>query len=110
METSIKEISDDDYRIPRKGVPLHHRNLRWYATADNRVLGVVILDIIDHDYGWVVLSEESQNDEFDGTGYRAINLACSPPSQETAAQQLRKTMLEEHERILRGVPLLRPEL
>jgi hypothetical protein len=105
MDTSIKEINANNYRIPLQGVPSLHRSLQWYATADDRVLGVVVLDLVDHDFSWVVLSEEPQDDVLDGTGYRAVNLACSLPSQSAARQQLHKTMLEEHERILRGIPL-----
>ena len=106
---TIKEIYAGDYHIPMQGVPGTHRNLQWYATDDNRVLGVVILDLVDSDYSWVVLSEEPQNDEFDGTGYRAINLGHSLPDRETAARQLCKTMLEERERILCEFPLGYPE-
>ena len=34
--------------------PALHRDLMWYATDDDAVLGVVILDLVDKDYSWVV--------------------------------------------------------
>ena len=57
------------YNIPLSGDPRLHRELMWYATEDNAVLGVVILDLVDKDYSWVVLTENDQ-----GPGYTAIDM------------------------------------
>jgi hypothetical protein len=35
------------------GHPALHRELMWYATDDDAVIGVVILDLVDRDYSWV---------------------------------------------------------
>ena len=51
------------------GDPRLHRELMWYATEDDAVLGVVILDLVDKDYSWVVLTENDQ-----GPGYTATDM------------------------------------
>jgi len=48
--------------------------LIWYATDDDAVLGVVILDLADKDYSWVVLTENDQ-----GPGFTAIDMGASLP-------------------------------
>jgi hypothetical protein len=42
--------------------------------------------------------------EFDGAGYRFINGETSFPSARIATQRLHETMLQEHARILQGLP------
>jgi hypothetical protein len=45
--------------------------LAWFATADDRLIGALIRDRVDNDYGWVLLA---RND----TGiYRCIDMAAS---------------------------------
>jgi hypothetical protein len=36
--------------------PALHETLAWFATADVRLLGALIRDRVDNDYGWVVLA------------------------------------------------------
>jgi hypothetical protein len=52
-------------------------------------LGVVILDLVDHDYSWVVLTTADQGDELDGKGlFRAVNLGHSHATETEARNQL----------------------
>ena len=88
----IRHIDRRSYDIRHAGQPLLHRDLAWYATGDDTVLGVVILDLVDHDFSWVVLT---QNDQ--GPGYTAINLGISLPTEEAAMQALHIAMSNAHE-------------
>jgi hypothetical protein len=67
--------------------PLNHRELMWYATEDDAVLGVVILDLIDKNYSRVMLTENDQ-----GLGFSAIDLGTSLPSEEDATAALHDAM------------------
>ena len=86
----IRKINPFRYNIPMKGDPTLHRNLEWFATEDDRVLGVVILDLIDRDYSWVVLMEGVENQP----GFSCINMEASKPSQAEATRQLHQAMRE----------------
>jgi len=50
----IHQVDKSRFNIPTSGHPELHRELMWYATDDDAVLGVVILDLVDKDYSWVV--------------------------------------------------------
>jgi hypothetical protein len=52
----IRQVDKSHYNIPASGDPRLHRELTWYATDDDAVLGVVILDLVDKDYSWVVFN------------------------------------------------------
>jgi hypothetical protein len=80
-------IRKSHYNIPLSGDPSLHRELMWYATEDNAVLGVVILDLVDKDYSWVVLTENDQ-----GPGYTAIDMGASLPTEEDATAALHDAM------------------
>ena len=56
----IRQVDKSRFNIPIPGYPKLHRELMWYATDDDAVLGVVILDLVDKDYCWVVLTENDQ--------------------------------------------------
>jgi hypothetical protein len=68
--------------------PQLHQELSWFATDDNCVLGVVTLDHVDHDFGWVVLTQNEQ-----GPGFTAIDLGISLPTGAAATQALHEAML-----------------
>lgn len=80
-------IRKSHYNIPLSDDPRLHRELMWYATEDNAVLGVVILDLVDKDYSWVVLTENDQ-----GPGYTAIDMGASLPTEEDATAALHDAM------------------
>ena len=87
---TIREVDPWKYHIPKTGLPILHRNMTWYATDDDRVLGAVVLDLADNDFGWVVLT---QNDQ--GPGYTAVDLGTSLPTQQLATENLHAAMLVE---------------
>ena len=68
----IRQVDKSRFNIPMSSHPDRHRELMWYATEDDAVLGVVILDLVDKDYSWVVLTENDQ-----GPGYTAIDMGAS---------------------------------
>ena len=85
----MKTIDPQRFMIPAMGNPALHKNLEWWATDDERVLGVVILDLVDHDYSWVKLTTEDQGDEDDGHGlYRAVDLGHSLKTETEARNRL----------------------
>lgn len=84
----IRKVNPANYNIPMRGNPMLHRNLEWYATEDNKVLGAVILDLIDHDYSWVVLMEGIEPTP----GFCCINMEASCPTQEAATIALHRAM------------------
>jgi len=59
----------------------------WYATDDDAVLGVVILDLVDKDYSWAVLTENDQ-----GPGYTAIDMGAMLPTEDDATAALHDAM------------------
>jgi hypothetical protein len=64
-----------------------YREVEWYATEDERLLGVVILDRIDADYSWIVLSKDK------GGAYRSPWLSgVSLLTREAARQALHAAM------------------
>ena len=75
------------YGVPWDGHPLCHEELSWWATQDDRVLGVVIRDRVDDDFSWVILMRHP------GGVFRAIDLATSMPTREIAAEALHVAML-----------------
>ena len=83
----IHQTAKARFHIPMSGHPALHRELMWYATDDDAVIGVVILDLVDRDYSWVVLTENSQ-----GPGFSAIDLGTSHPSEDDATAALHDAM------------------
>jgi hypothetical protein len=85
----IRPVDETNYDIRHKGNPALHRPLRWYATEDDRVLGVVVLDLVDHDFGWVMMTENDQ-----GPGFTAIDVAVSFPALPLATAALLTAMTQ----------------
>ena len=83
----IRQVDKSRFNIPMSGYPELHRELMWYATDDDAVLGVVILDLVDKDYSWTVLTENDQ-----GPGYTAIDGRISLPTEEDATAALHDAM------------------
>jgi hypothetical protein len=83
---SIKPVQKASYAIPWTGDPRCHEELSWWATEDDRVLGVVIRDRNDDDFSWVVLMQEP------GGVFCAIDLAINMPSSAIAAEALHAAM------------------
>jgi hypothetical protein len=82
----IKAVQKVSYNIIWSGHPSLHEELMWYATDDDRVLGVVIRDRVDNDYSWVVLTREG------GETFKGVDLAASRPDVATATAELHVAM------------------
>ena len=83
----IRQVDKSRFNIPMSGHPKLHRELIWFATDDDAVLGVVILDLVDKDYSLVVLTENDQ-----GPGYTAIDIGASLPAEDDATAALHDAM------------------
>jgi hypothetical protein len=46
----IRQIDKSRFHTPMSAHPELHRELKWYATGDDAVLGVVILDVASETY------------------------------------------------------------
>ena len=77
----------DRYNVPWSGFPGLHYELEWYATDDDKVIGVVILDGVDHDHSWVALTKDERG------VYRGEDLAASVRGQALATKQLHAAMM-----------------
>ena len=68
--------------------PDRHRELMWYASEDDAVLGVVILDLVDKDYSWAALTQSDQ-----AAGYTTADMGQSPlPTEDDATAALHDAM------------------
>jgi hypothetical protein len=79
----IRQVDKSRFNIPTSGHPKLHRESTWYATDDDAVLGVVILDLVDKDYSWLVPTENDQE-----PGYTAIDMGASLPTEDDATAAL----------------------
>lgn len=88
VPSEIKPVADPSaYRVPL-GNPGLHQELAWFATVDDRILGVLVRDVIDQDFGWVALAQDHVIDR-----YRAIDLVTSwSSSAEAALEELQCAM------------------
>jgi hypothetical protein len=66
--------------------------LEWFATPGERLLGTVVRDREDHDFGWVILGRDER------LRFRAISTNSSLPDADAARSQLFETMTAEHEK------------
>jgi hypothetical protein len=62
--------------------------IEHWAERSGVLLGVIVLNCIDQDYGYVALGRDEHN------RFRAIDVACSHPSIEEARTALRMVMHE----------------
>jgi hypothetical protein len=83
-------VDKSGYHVLFSGDRRLHDERVWYATADDRVIGAVVRDRIDDDYGWIML----ESDE-DGT-YLAVDVATSKPTQDAATTELHAAMRMHH--------------
>ncbi len=58
----------------------------WYACASPPVLGVILLDRVDGDWGFVVLMRDESDD------FTAVDTGASYPDMESARQALKDAM------------------
>lgn len=70
-------------------IVLYVEEIEWYATPDERLIGMLERDRIDHDFGWVIFGRDER------LRFRAIDVNASLPSPEAARQQLFEKMKEQ---------------
>ena len=89
METDpvIRPVQKASYSVPWKGDSWLNEEIMWYATSDDRILGVVVRDRIDDDFGWVVLVR-------DPDVFRGIDVQTSLPTVQAAIEELHSFMRE----------------
>jgi hypothetical protein len=56
--------------------------LEWYATTDERVIGMLTFDKYDHDFGWVILGKDERH------RFRSINVNVSFPTPDASRAEL----------------------
>jgi hypothetical protein len=82
----IHQIDRSSFNIPPPEQPATAtRELKWYATGDDAVLGVVILN--GDTYSWAVLTEKVK-----GQGFAAIATGTELATEEDAAAALHAAM------------------
>lgn len=67
-------------RLP--SILLFIKELAWFATADERLIGVITEDRHDRDFGWVLLGRDER------LRYRAIDQNASLPTAEASREQM----------------------
>ncbi len=87
----IRQIDKSRFRTPMSGHSELHRELKWYATSDDAVLGVVMLNLVDKDYAWAVLTEKVK-----GQGFAAIATGTKLATEEDEAAALHAAMRFTH--------------
>jgi hypothetical protein len=96
----IKTLTNlDGYRTGMRGFPQLHEETAWYATEDDRVLGIIVRDRIDDDYGSVVLTRATEWEDAFLTNlstppgvYRCVDMNTSHPSVAEAVEALHQAM------------------
>jgi hypothetical protein len=63
----------------------------WFASDDERLLGLVVWDRLDHDFGWVVLGRDRR------ARFRAIGQDASLPSFDAARMAVRAALVRFHQ-------------
>ena len=85
---AIRSVQKASYAVPWTGDPRLHEEVMWYATSDDRVLGVVIRDRVDNDFGWVVLTRDTNV-------FRAVDVQTSRSTIELATEELHGAMCKQ---------------
>jgi len=88
----IEQVSKGDYDIRGFDRTTHLIELAWYATGDNKVVGVVAESQEDHKFSWCIFTE---NDS--GPGFTGIDLGVSIDTEEDATLELHDAMAAEVE-------------
>ena len=68
----IRAVERHNYQIAGGPHPRLHREMAWWATDDDKVLGGLIFDLVDRDYGYVVLTQAPG-----ATEYNCVDVECS---------------------------------
>jgi|SRR5438105_886595 len=91
-ELSIRRFEALAGYIRRLEIVLCIEEIEWFATLDERLVGMLARDRIDSDFSWVILGRDER------LRFRAIDLNSSLPSPDAARQQLFERMEEQYEK------------
>jgi hypothetical protein len=91
-ELSIRRFEALAGYIRRPEIVLCIEEIEWFATLDERLVGMLARDRIDSDFSWVILGRDER------LRFRAIDLNSSLPSPDAARQQLFERMKEQYEK------------
>jgi hypothetical protein len=88
----IHQVDRSSFNIPLPEQPATGtRELKWYATVDDAILGFVILDVASETYAWAVPTEKVR-----GQGFAAIATGTELATEEDAAAALHAAMRFSH--------------
>jgi hypothetical protein len=94
----IRPIDSSNYPVYRKSDRVGEEVV-WFATEDDSVIGVLVHDRADNDFGGVVLA-------LDDIGrYRGVDLFCSLPNSKAATHRLHEMMRDAAEQELKPDPI-----
>jgi len=95
---TIRSLPNLDGFLTPVGAPALHDERAWYATDDNTVLGIIVRDRIDNDFGFVVLAQDTVLTEAPSGGYGCVDSAVSHPTIDAAIIALHDAMRRYHGR------------
>ena len=76
--------------IRNPGTILFIEELEWHSTTDERVIGLLVRDRVDHDYGRIILGRDER------LRFRAINVETGLATPDIARESLFAQMKKEH--------------
>lgn len=86
--------------VRRPKISLISEEIAWFADRDERLLGIIVADFVDGDFGWVLFGRDKVS------RYRAVNVNHSyetPDQAEDALMQaMRKAMAQPDESFHQG--------
>ena len=83
----LKNISEEEFHSLYLGPRIPHlREVEWFSDLLGRVLGAVVLDLVDNDWSYVVLGRDERG------LFRCIDMRVSIEAREKAAEKLREKM------------------
>jgi hypothetical protein len=96
-ELSIRRFEALAGYIRRPEIVLCIEEIEWFATLDERLVGMLARDRIDSDFSWVILGRDER------LRFRAIDLNSSLSSPDAARQQLFERMKEQYDNPTRPI-------
>jgi ribosomal protein L30 len=89
-ELSLRRFNALAGYIRNPATILIFEELGWYASSDERVIGMLVRDHADDDYGWIILGRDER------LRFRAIDVNSSLEDIETARRELIARLKEWH--------------
>ena len=80
LQMTPRQFNKDDYDVREFDLK---QELIWFATENDRAIGVIFLDRVDKTFGWAVLTETSET-----PGYVTTDLEHSIEDEDEATRRL----------------------